>query len=288
MTADAVLWVETAHNVHLGLLFVEEVRAAVGALVGVWLVWLIFALLGRDNHGRVAMAAWYILWCSAVPWVKEPTIFGSIHEGRLSLPSGAAVGLRATSHVHIKLRTSLMSHFILWGTAWPEQMLVFLVRSIKTVWCIKSWHCRVYHVRRWVWAWVRSAGVPLILLLVRHAWSSIVMTSWGIIKHAGLHTVLILRLLAVIWSLIVIIAGLSLIFMTLGTLTLMLLILILFGRLLIFLTAFNTIWSINLVDFNILISHTLSACLCIDFKVIGVLSCFSLWVLVRCARVEST
>ena len=51
MTADAVLWVETAHDVHLGLLFIEEVRAAVGTLVGVWLVWLIFALLGRDNHG---------------------------------------------------------------------------------------------------------------------------------------------------------------------------------------------------------------------------------------------
>ena len=51
MTADAVLWVETAHDVHLGLLFIEEVRAAVGALVGIWLVWLIFALLRRDNHG---------------------------------------------------------------------------------------------------------------------------------------------------------------------------------------------------------------------------------------------
>ena len=87
---------------------------------------------------------------------------------------------------------------------------------------------------------------------------------------------LILRLLAVIWSLIVIIAGLGLIFVTLSTLTLMLLILILFSLLLIFLTAFNTIWSINLVDFNILISHTLSACLCIDLKVIGVLCCLSL------------
>ena len=87
---------------------------------------------------------------------------------------------------------------------------------------------------------------------------------------------LILRLLPVIWSLIVIIAGLGLIFVSLSTLTLMLLILILFGRLLIFLTAFNTIWSINLVDFNIFISHTLSAGLCIDFKVVGVLGCFSL------------
>ena len=86
---------------------------------------------------------------------------------------------------------------------------------------------------------------------------------------------LTLRLLPVIWSLIVI-AGLGLIFVTLSTLTLMLLILIRFGRLLIFLTAFNTIWGIDLVDFNILISHTLSACLCINFKVIGVLGCLSL------------
>ena len=79
-----------------------------------------------------------------------------------------------------------------------------------------------------------------------------------------------------IWSLIVIIAGLGLIFVTLSTLTLMLLILIRFSLLIIFLTAFNTIWSINLVDFNILISHTLSACLCINFKVVGILGCLSL------------
>ena len=87
---------------------------------------------------------------------------------------------------------------------------------------------------------------------------------------------LILRLLAVIWSLVVIIAGLGLIFVSLSILTLMLLILIRFGRLLIFLTAFNTIWGIDLVDFNIFISHALSACLCINLKVIGVLSCLSL------------
>ena len=90
-----------------------------------------------------------------------------------------------------------------------------------------------------------------------------------------MHTMLTLRLLPVIWTLVVI-AGLGLVFMTLSTLTLMLLILIRFGRLLIFLTAFNTIWGIDLVDFNILISHALSACLCINFKVIGVLSCLSL------------
>ena len=87
---------------------------------------------------------------------------------------------------------------------------------------------------------------------------------------------LILRLLAVIWSLVVIIAGLGLIFVSLSTLILMLLILIRFGRLLIFLTAFNTIWGIDLVDFNILISHALSACLCINLKVIGVLGCLGL------------
>ena len=91
-----------------------------------------------------------------------------------------------------------------------------------------------------------------------------------------MHTMLILRLLPVIWSLVVIIAGLGLIFVSLSNLTLMLLILIRFGRLLIFLTAFNTIWGIDLVDFNILISHALSACLCIDFKVIGVLGCLRL------------
>ena len=91
-----------------------------------------------------------------------------------------------------------------------------------------------------------------------------------------MHTVLILRLLPVIWSLVVIIAGLGLIFVSLSTLILMLLILIRFGRLLIFLTAFNTIWGIDLVDFNIFISHALSACLCINLKVIGVLSCLSL------------
>ena len=87
---------------------------------------------------------------------------------------------------------------------------------------------------------------------------------------------LILRLLAVIWSLVVIIAGLGLIFVSLSTLILMLLILICFGRLLIFLTAFNTIWGIDLVDFNILISHALSTCLCINLKVIGVLGCLGL------------
>jgi len=88
--------------------------------------------------------------------------------------------------------------------------------------------------------------------------------------------VLILRLLPVIWSLIII-AGLGRVFVCLSTtLALMLLILIRFSRLVIFLTAFNTIWSINLVDFNILIGHALSARLCINFKVVGVLGCLSL------------
>ena len=50
MTADTVLWVKSTHDVHLGLLWVEDVRAVVGALVRVWLVWLIFALLWRDYH----------------------------------------------------------------------------------------------------------------------------------------------------------------------------------------------------------------------------------------------
>ena len=61
MTADTVLWVKSTHDVHLGLLWVEDVRAVVGALVRVWLVWLIFALLWRDYHSRVAMATRYIL-----------------------------------------------------------------------------------------------------------------------------------------------------------------------------------------------------------------------------------
>ena len=51
MTADAVLVIQATHHVHLRLLLVEEVRSAVGALVGIWLERLILALLGRDYHG---------------------------------------------------------------------------------------------------------------------------------------------------------------------------------------------------------------------------------------------
>ena len=88
---------------------------------------------------------------------------------------------------------------------------------------------------------------------------------------------LILWLLTVIWALVIIVAGLGLIFVILSSiLALMLLILIRLSRLIVFLTAFNTIWGVNLVDFNILVGHALSARLCINFEVVGVLCCLGL------------